>query len=168
MNDPDDTFWPGDDAGSAFGEPPDPLDLSEPPDDLPPDDAVEPEPDYITPPGELGAGRASTDPNSVEFNVERTNPPPAQRHSPTSVRAGERIEPKAGTLRRKLLDAFRATPAGLTDEEGIRLTGMNANTYRPRRVELVEGGWVKDTGWTRPVGSGNDAVIWGRRRTETT
>jgi hypothetical protein len=37
---------------------------------------------------------------------------------------------------------------------------MNPSTQRPRRVELVEGGWVEDSGERRPTRSGMDAVVW--------
>ncbi len=131
---------------------------------------VEPEEDYITPPDELrpppgflGAVNPAALDNPggdliyVPIAPER---PPAQRHSPTSVAAGERIEPKAGTLRARVLDAIRGAVDGLTDEEGQKLTGINPNTYRPRRVELWEAGWIVHRNRTRKVTSGNDAVVW--------
>lgn len=86
--------------------------------------------------------------------------PPAQRHSATSQDAAQRIEPRAETLRRIVLEAIRASADGLTDEEGIALTDMPANTYRPRRVELWRMNWIRDSGRTRATRSGRAAVVW--------
>lgn len=86
--------------------------------------------------------------------------PPAQRHSPTSREAADAILPRADTLRRAVLDALQAAPAGLTDEEMQDQIPMTASTQRPRRVELVEAGLVRDSGDTRPTRSGRKAVVW--------
>jgi hypothetical protein len=37
---------------------------------------------------------------------------------------------------------------------------MNPNTQRPRRVELVQGLWVVDSGRTRKTMGGDEAVVW--------
>jgi hypothetical protein len=86
--------------------------------------------------------------------------PPAQRHSATSTRAAGKIEPQADTLRRVVLEAIAESGGGLTDEEGIATTGIQPNTYRPRRVELSRMGWIRDSGRTRQTQSGRDAVVW--------
>lgn len=85
---------------------------------------------------------------------------PYQRHSPTSKAAAGLIEGKALTLRRAVYWALCDAPGGLTDEEGQIETGLVGNTYRPRRVELVEGGVVVDSGLTRKTRSGRAAVVW--------
>lgn len=84
---------------------------------------------------------------------------PCQRHSATSREAAASIEPAIHTLRRKVLDAIRAH-GGLTDEQGIELTGMSPSTYRPRRIELVESRLVEDSGLTRKTKSGRWAAVW--------
>jgi len=83
-----------------------------------------------------------------------------QRHSPTSKEAAEAIEPKAGTLRAKVL-AFirRQSRHGATDEEIQDALRMNPSTQRPRRVELVEQKLRAGSG-TRPTRSGRAAVVW--------
>jgi hypothetical protein len=86
---------------------------------------------------------------------------PAQQHSETSVAAAGLIRPVAGALRQQVYDAVRGAGAdGLTDEEGITATGMAANTYRPRRIELLERGLIVDTGNRRATKSGRSAVVW--------
>jgi hypothetical protein len=85
---------------------------------------------------------------------------PSQRHSPTSVAAAEAIEPKIGRLHRLVLQALAVSRYGETDEDLMRLTGLGGNTLRPRRRELQLWGKVRDSGRTRPVASGKDAVLW--------
>jgi len=78
----------------------------------------------------------------------------------TSRAAAARIAPKTGTKRRLVLDAITTSPDGLTDEEMQRLIPMSANTQRPRRVELVEGGFIKDSGRRRRTSSQDLAIVW--------
>jgi hypothetical protein len=49
---------------------------------------------------------------------------------------------------------------GATDEEIQATLDMNPSTQRPRRVELVEQGWIKDSGRTRTTRSKRQAVVW--------
>jgi hypothetical protein len=87
--------------------------------------------------------------------------PPAQRHSPTSVEAAAQIAPRAGTLRSVVLRALAAAGAdGMTDEELQDRLAMGPSTQRPRRVELVQAGLVRDSGRTRSTRSGRQAVVW--------
>lgn len=71
--------------------------------------------------------------------------------------------PSTGTWRRKVLDyiAF-CHEDGATDEEIQQYLNMNPSTQRPRRVELVEGGWIEDSGRRRKTRSRRDAVVWVR------
>ena len=83
----------------------------------------------------------------------------AQEHSETSKDAARRIEPVRGTLREVVYSFLKDAGAdGLTDEEGIAATKMPASTYRPRRVDLVEAGLVRDSGIRRATKSGRKAV----------
>lgn len=92
------------------------------------------------------------------FDIEPD--PPAQRHSATSVAAADDIKPSANRLRAVVWAAIGGAADGLTDEEGIDLTGLPPSTYRPRRVEGVQAGRVADSGRTRPTRSGRKAVVW--------
>lgn len=90
-----------------------------------------------------------------------TELPPHQRHSDTSRAAAEAVEPKAATLRRRVLEYLRSVhPDGATDNEIQAALGMDPNTQRPRRVELVTMRLVRDSGQTRPTPSGRRAVVW--------
>src|SRR5689334_16934474 len=84
---------------------------------------------------------------------------PYQRHSETSREAAERIEPKANTLRRKLLD-YMKTVHRATDEQMQDSLQMNPSTQRPRRGELVDSGHLRDSGETGLTKSGRRAVVW--------
>lgn len=86
--------------------------------------------------------------------------PPAQAHSETSRQAAVAIAPTSGTLRAKVL-AFIQTrgAAGATDEEIAQALGLNPSTARPRRIELVRGGFIEKRG-TRKTSSGRAADVW--------
>lgn len=86
---------------------------------------------------------------------------PSVPGSATSEAAAAAIEPVAGTLRAKVLDAIRASrEIGMTDEEiGVAL-GMPGNTVRPRRRELENAGSIVPSIDTRPTRSGRRAVVW--------
>ena len=86
---------------------------------------------------------------------------PYQPHSATSKAAAAGIEPKAGTLRALVLNWLRARGSyGATDEEIAYQYDLNPSTARPRRVELVQAGLVRDSGQTRPTRSGRQATVW--------
>jgi hypothetical protein len=69
--------------------------------------------------------------------------------------------PATGTQRRRVLDFIGyAGPNGATDEEMQFALAMNPSTQRPRRVELVEGGWVEESEMVRRTVSKRDAVVW--------
>jgi hypothetical protein len=82
------------------------------------------------------------------------------RGSKTSLEAAIEAEPNAGTQRRRVLDVLRTFPIGLTDHELQDMLDMNPSTQRPRRVELVKAGLVKDSGHFRLTPSGRRAVVW--------
>lgn len=93
--------------------------------------------------------------------VLEPRPAPWQKHSPTSRAAAMAAEPMAGTKRAILLAFLRGRgDLGATDEEMQACVPMSANTQRPRRVELVEGRHIKNSGRTRTTGSGVEAVVW--------
>ena len=82
-------------------------------------------------------------------------------HSQTSRDAAQQIETDAPTLREsvfRFLASHRGT--GATDEEIQRGLGINPSTQRPRRIELVERGLVRDSGLKRRTESGRNAVVW--------
>lgn len=82
----------------------------------------------------------------------------------TSSAAAAAAEPRTGTNRRAVLDAVAAVArdvqtVGLTDVEIQRATGISPNSARPRRVELVDGGWLADSGITREH-FGREHTVW--------
>jgi hypothetical protein len=80
--------------------------------------------------------------------------------STTSRDALTAITPDLPRLEAEVLDILRRCPDGLTDEEGQELLEMEGNTYRPRRIKLVERGLVVDAKFTRKGSSGRAATVW--------
>ena len=84
-----------------------------------------------------------------------------QPHSNTSKAAALAIQPKAGTLRARVLRHLEACgSAGATDEELQVALNMNASTERPRRIELEKAGLVEKTDRRRPTLSGRSAAVY--------
>lgn len=81
----------------------------------------------------------------------------------TSEAARWAIYPKIGSQRMAVLkacvDAYEQD-GGLTDEELADLTGLSPSSVRPRRGELVAGGWLYDSGTGRRTRSGQLAIVW--------
>lgn len=85
---------------------------------------------------------------------------PTSRHAPeTSHLAAITNAPRSGTQRGRVLAAIVAR-GGLTDDEIGRVVRLPGNAVRPRRGELVQGGFVADSGHRRPSVQGNPAVVW--------
>lgn len=71
--------------------------------------------------------------------------------------------PTAGQNRRRVLDAIAGSGVhlpGMTDREIAEATGLPENSVRPRRVELVEGGWIEDSGGRRDHGGRTPWAVW--------
>jgi hypothetical protein len=93
---------------------------------------------------------------------------------PTAVAAAAKAAPGSGTQRGRVLRCIvLAGEEGATDEQIHERLALPLNTVRPRRLELVEGGYVIDSGDTRPTHGGSPAICWlatldGIRATEGT
>lgn len=85
---------------------------------------------------------------------------PYVRGSDTSKAAAARALPTAGTKRAQVYECIKKHSSGLTDDQIHRYSRMPANTARPRRVELVRAGLVKDSKQRRRTTSGDWAVVW--------
>jgi hypothetical protein len=80
-------------------------------------------------------------------------------HPDTARQASWSALPRTGTQRRRVLERIATRPS--TDEEIQRALAMSGNTERPRRVELVGGGWIRDSGDRRAYAPGGDpAIVW--------
>lgn len=79
----------------------------------------------------------------------------------TSLDARAKIEPKIGTLRRKVYEAILLKGlSGMTDYEIEKQLNLEGNTVRPIRGSLVDIGLVIDSGTTRPNAKGNRCIVW--------
>jgi hypothetical protein len=88
----------------------------------------------------------------------------ARAATETSRRAALAVLPKTGGQRRRILDAVAAvarTPGvvGLTDVQLATSTGLPPNTVRPRRGELVAGGWLEPAD-TKREHHGREHTVW--------
>jgi hypothetical protein len=83
-----------------------------------------------------------------------------QPQSETSRGAAEAVRPAAVTDRAAVLSLLTRKLSGMTDEEIQRSLKLNPSTERPRRIELVQAGKVRDSGRTRPTVSGRAATVW--------
>jgi hypothetical protein len=86
----------------------------------------------------------------------------AQRNHPSTAKAAaKRIKQKSGTKRMLVLTLLKAVyPDGLTDQEMQDNLKMRNQTQNPRRLELLEMGWIEDSGGTRHTEAGLDAIVW--------
>lgn len=81
--------------------------------------------------------------------------------SDTSEEAAEAIAPRLSVLQDRVLWYLRSLPvSGATDEQMQVELCMMPSTQRPRRIELVAAGLVKDSGQRRRTRSGRSAVVW--------
>lgn len=81
-------------------------------------------------------------------------------HPDTSHTAARSVMPRTGTQRRRVLDFIaRRGRLGATDLEVQEALGMNGNTERPRRVELVDAGLITDSG-RRATVHGHPMIVW--------
>ena len=79
----------------------------------------------------------------------------------TSIEARAKIEPKIGSLRRKVYELFiNRGLTGLTDNEIEKYLHLDGNTVRPIRGSLVTDGFVTDSGTTRNNEKGNRCIVW--------
>lgn len=72
--------------------------------------------------------------------VARAHTITGHRHPASSHAAAARVLPRTGTQRRKVLDLITSRgDAGATDDEVAALTGIPANSVRPRRASSSPG-----------------------------
>lgn len=82
---------------------------------------------------------------------------PFAKDSETSRHAALDNFPKQGSQRERVLLSLLERPA-TRDELVIRLR-LRGNTIRPRVKELIDGGWVRETGITHKTATGSDAAV---------
>ena len=87
--------------------------------------------------------------------------PAAQEHSATSVAAAWAMYEESTSLRAKVF-RFLASRGyrGATDGEIQEVLDMDPSTERPRRIELLDHGHIKNSGATRRTASGHHATVW--------
>lgn len=86
---------------------------------------------------------------------------PYQSHSEPSSHAAESIQEQTPTLRAKVFKCIlQAGSHGHTDEEIQFSLDINPNSERPRRIELVRLGMIRDSGKQRQTISGRKAAVW--------
>lgn len=71
---------------------------------------------------------------------------PPHNGTATSKAAADRIAPKAGTMRARVLEAIRLAPNGLTRAEVVARVGIKENSVNGRCSELLGAGLVREDG----------------------
>lgn len=84
--------------------------------------------------------------------------PPAQHHSSTSEAAAKKIKPTSDRMRQRVFNCIEAL-GPITDEEIASTLAMNPSTARPRRVELLTAGRIRQSG-KKKTSSGREAAAW--------
>lgn len=114
--------------------------------------------------------RADTKKESIADAVAAVSPAVSQpagaaptNGTPTSSAAADQIQPRANTLRLLVL-GFLEHHGPSTDEAIQQGLKMNPSTQRPRRIELVKLGYVRDSGRRGKTRSGRAATLWEVRR----
>lgn len=74
--------------------------------------------------------------------------------------AAAAVLPRSGTQRAAVLAAIAAGANGATDWEVSQTIGLMPPRVATRRLELVEQGWISDSGLRRPTPSGVEAIVW--------
>ena len=82
-----------------------------------------------------------------------------QAHSDTSCAAAVAIAPLAGTLQAQVLDLLTVW-GPMTDQQMQDVLNLDPSTQRPRRIELMHAGFVRDSGERGLTLSGRIAVKW--------
>jgi hypothetical protein len=82
----------------------------------------------------------------------------AARHQRTTT--GERITVSETNRRLVLAALLDSGERGATDEDIRTATGLDLNTVRPRRLELVRQGYARETALTRSSDKGHDMTVW--------
>lgn len=89
-----------------------------------------------------------------------SDPVPYQRHSATSRGAATAILPALGKLQAAVLAYItRYGALGATDQEIQAGLAMDPSTERPRRVELLRKGLIRQSG-ERTTRAGRKAAVW--------
>jgi hypothetical protein len=88
--------------------------------------------------------------------------PVGRNHPETSYQAADAITPVAGKLQQSVYAfAVERGAYGFTDAEMFeRWPDKPENSLRPRRIELVVAGWLKDSGKRRLNVRGRPCVVW--------
>lgn len=84
----------------------------------------------------------------------------ARKAPATSVEAARLVWPRTGTQRMVVLTVIACHPEGMTDHEIAREAGLGLSTTNPRRGELVEQGWVVDSGERRASLGHARSIVW--------
>lgn len=91
-------------------------------------------------------------PSIVEHKARRSDPT-------TSKLAAVRAFPRAGSQRRRILDALDRAPYGYTVWELHERLGLPYVSVSTRVSELKRGHWARPSGDTRTTGNGGEAEI---------
>jgi hypothetical protein len=94
-----------------------------------------------------------------EYDAHQFPAPVAGRRE-TSKAAAKAVEPRVGTIRRRVLDYLRvAGPQGRTRDEIEAGLSMGGSTVHPRVLELIAAGFAVETKFKRRTRAGKEAFV---------
>jgi hypothetical protein len=96
----------------------------------------------------------------IKDDIKKNSVGPSQWHSGTSKQAALDNYPQSGTQRFKVLLYLAGQSDGATDHEIVEALDLSPSSVRPRRGELVNGGYVEDSGRERPTPHDSTATVW--------
>lgn len=85
---------------------------------------------------------------------------PGYKESDTSKKSAEKIKPRAGDVRTRVLETYAKWNMHFTADECAYSLGLSILTVRPRVTELYKQGLIVDTGVRRKNASGHMAKVW--------
>ena len=78
----------------------------------------------------------------------------------TSVEAAASIYPSLKELQLKVMVFAKSRPNGFTDEQMNKFFETHTSTYRARRAELVDKGFIVNSGKRERMSTGRSAAVW--------
>jgi len=78
----------------------------------------------------------------------------------TSIQAALSIYPDLRELQVAVMIYARQNPSGFTDEEMNAFFDTHRSTFRARRAELMQKGFIVDSGRRSKMTNGKNATVW--------
>jgi len=100
-------------------------------------------------------------PDPERLDIGKFSDPNVSGAPETQRQAAIIVYPKSGSQRMAVLTQIAESgDRGMTDDEVEEALHLRSQSVTPRRNELMNDGWVIDSGYRRTTVSGRQAVVW--------